>query len=120
MITTEGGSKVKIHAELAKSEEQKATGLMFRKTLADGEGMLFVWQNDIILSFWMKNTIIPLSIAYIDREGVIREIYDMEPGRLKPVQSSRSLRYALEVPKGWFSRAGLAIGGKIDLTEVIK
>lgn len=87
---------------------------MYRKELKDGEAMLFVFDKDDILSFWMKNTLIPLSIAYITSDGKILEIYDMEPGNLNPVRSSRSVRYALEVPEGWFGRAGIGIGDKMD------
>jgi uncharacterized membrane protein (UPF0127 family) len=80
---------------------------MHRKKLPDGEGMLFVFERDEMLSFWMKNTLIPLSIAFIASDGRIMEIRNMEPGNLDPVRSSRSVRYALEVPQGWFDRVGL-------------
>jgi uncharacterized membrane protein (UPF0127 family) len=83
---------------------------MWRRSLAEGEGMLFVFDRDQILSFWMKNTIIPLSIAYIAADGRILEIHDMEPRNLSPVQSGRSARYALEVNRGWFTRMGITAG----------
>jgi uncharacterized membrane protein (UPF0127 family) len=102
-------------AELARSPEEQAAGLMFRKTLADGRGMLFVYEEDRRLSFWMKNTLVPLSIAYLAADGTIREIYDMEPQSLKAVSSIRSVRYALEVPRGWFDRAGLAVGDRFGI-----
>jgi uncharacterized membrane protein (UPF0127 family) len=66
----------------------------------------------------MKNTLVPLSIAYIAHDGRILDIFDMEPGNLNPVKSSRSVRYALEVPQGWFSRAGIVIGDKLDLKNI--
>jgi hypothetical protein len=106
---------VTVVAELARSPEEQATGLMFRKSLADGRGMLFVYEDDRRLSFWMKNTLIPLSIAYLAADGTIREIYDMEPQSLKAVSSTRSVRYALEVPQGWFARAGLAVGDRFEI-----
>ena len=81
---------------------------MGRKTIPDGTGMLFAFTADQRMLFWMKNTPHPLSIAYIDSEGIIREIYDMTPLSLETVASERSLRYALEVPQGWFSRVGIA------------
>jgi hypothetical protein len=102
-------------AELARSAEEQAAGLMFRKTLAEGRGMLFVYEDDRRLSFWMKNTLIPLSIAYLAADGTIREIYDMEPLSLKAVNSTRSVRYALEVPQGWFDRVGLAVGDRFEI-----
>jgi len=116
-IAIEGGAgKVTLKAEIARTQAQHQQGLMYRKELKDGEGMLFIFEKDDVLSFWMKNTLVPLSVAYIASDGRILEIYNMEPGNLDPVNSSRSARYALEVPQGWFSRAGLAAGDKLDLT----
>jgi len=109
------GGRVTITAELAISEAQRAQGLMHRRSLDDGEGMLFIFERDQILSFWMKDTLIPLSIAYIDSDGRILEIYDLQPQNLNPVRSIRPARYALEVPQGWFSRAGLGPGDRVDI-----
>ena len=114
-ITIQGrGGVVTINAELARTPAQHQQGLMHRTELKDGEGMLFIFERDEILSFWMKNTLISLSIAYIAADGRILEIYDMEPENLNPVRSSRSVRYALEVPQGWFSRAGIGPGDRLD------
>ena len=107
--------KVTIKAEIAITQAQHEQGLMYRKSLKDGEGMLFIFQNDQFLAFWMKNTLVPLSVAYISYDGRILEIYDMQPGNLDPVKSSRSVRYALEVPQGWFSRAGLGVGDRLEI-----
>jgi uncharacterized membrane protein (UPF0127 family) len=104
------GGTVKVEAEIARTDDQRTRGLMFRKELEDGRGMLFVFDRDEVLSFWMKNTLIPLSIAFISYDGTILEIKDMHPGDLSPVHSSRSVRYALEVPRGWFDRAGVSAG----------
>jgi uncharacterized membrane protein (UPF0127 family) len=82
--------------------------------------MLFVEESDRLLSFWMKNTVLPLSIAYISASGVISEIHDLKPGQLNPVRSSRSLRYALEVPQGWFERAGVAVGDRVEIPEAAR
>ena len=115
-ITIEGKSgTVVVIAEIARSAAQQQQGLMYRKELKDGEGMLFIFDRDQILSFWMKNTLIPLSVAYIAQDGRILEIHDMEPGNLNPVKSSRSARYALEVPQGWFGRAGLGPDDRLDI-----
>jgi uncharacterized membrane protein (UPF0127 family) len=113
VIEGKAGS-VTLTAELAITPAQREQGLMYRKELKDGEGMLFVFESDQVLSFWMKNTLVPLSIAYISHDGRILEIYDMQPQNLDPVHSSRSVRYALEVPQGWFARTGLAPGDKLD------
>lgn len=112
-IETSAG-RITIKAELAITPAQQQQGLMYRKEIKDGEGMLFIFERDEVLSFWMKNTLIPLSIAYVGSGGKILEIYDMEPGNMNPVRSSRSARYALEVPKGWFARAGVSVGDTID------
>ena len=115
-ITIEGRSgTVSLIVELALTPAQHQQGLMHRTELNDGEGMLFVFDRDQILSFWMKDTLIPLSIAYIASDGRIVEIYDMEPGNLNPVRSSRSVRYALEVPRNWFERAGLGPGDRVNI-----
>ena len=113
VIHTAGGAKT-VEAEIAATNEQRAAGLMFRTGLADGRGMLFVFERDEVQSFWMKNTLIPLSIAFILYDGTILEIKDMSPGDLSSVHSSRSIRYALEVPLGWFDRAGIAPGDSLD------
>jgi uncharacterized membrane protein (UPF0127 family) len=107
---------VTLEAELARTERERETGLMYRTELPDGRGMLFIFEGDEVLSFWMKNTLIPLSVAFIDYEGKILEIKDLEPRDLRSVHSSRSVRYALEVPQGWFSRAGVQAGDRIDLS----
>jgi uncharacterized membrane protein (UPF0127 family) len=77
--------------------------------------MLFIYERDQILSFWMKNTLIPLSIAFISRDGRILEIRDMQPQSLATVKSSRSARYALEAPLGWFTRANIAPGCMVQI-----
>jgi uncharacterized membrane protein (UPF0127 family) len=108
-----GGALMK--AELARTADQRERGLMFRKELKEGEGMLFVFEADQRLSFWMKNTSIPLSIAYLASDGTIRQILDLEPHSLEARGSERSVRYALEAPRGWFERAGAAVGDRIAL-----
>lgn len=107
-------------AEIAKTPVEREKGLMFRKSLPDGRGMLFVFESDERLAFWMKNTLVPLSIAYIASDGTIREILDMEPGSLASVPSQHAVRYALEVPQGWFSRAGVRVGDMVGIPESVK
>jgi len=113
IIESEGQKVAVVKAEIAQSQEERNKGLMFRKKLPDGEGMLFVFDYDHILSFWMKNTYIPLSIAFIGHDGKIIDIKDMYPHNTSSVISSRSARYALEVPQGWFSRAGVRVGDTV-------
>jgi uncharacterized membrane protein (UPF0127 family) len=115
-IEREGRTVSVVNAEIARSQEERNQGLMHRKKVPEGEGMLFIFERDEVLSFWMKNTLVPLSIAFIASDGRIIEIKDMRPGDLNSVNSSRSLRYALEVPQGWFSRAGVRPGDVIRYT----
>jgi len=118
-ITIEGRhGKVSLIVELALTPAQHQQGLMHRTELNDGEGMLFVFDRDQILSFWMKDTLIPLSIAYIAADGRIVEIFDLEPLNRNPVSSSRSVRYALEVPQNWFNRVGLGPGDRLDIQDL--
>ncbi|GHV55363.1 hypothetical protein AGMMS49579_18030 [Spirochaetia bacterium] len=114
-IQRAGAEPVLMEVELARTDPERAQGLMHRKSLDDGKGMLFIFDRDQIMSFWMKNTLIPLSIAFIASDGRIIEIKDMEPLNESPVHSSRSVRYALEVPQGWFSRAGIGIGDILQI-----
>ncbi|MCL2478475.1 MAG: DUF192 domain-containing protein [Treponema sp.] len=118
MVITGTDKSVQINAEIARTNEELTQGLMYREKLADGDGMLFVFDRDDFLSFWMKNTLIPLSIAFISSEGKIMEIRDMEPGNLNPVRSSRSVRYALEVPQGWFDRVNIGVGDKLAIENL--
>lgn len=110
---TIGAATVK--AEVAATELERNRGLMYRTSLHDGEGMLFVFDRDQQVSFWMKNTKLPLSIAYIISDGTIIQILDLVPYSEEPRPSSRSIRYALEVPQGWFDRAGIKVGDKVTI-----
>lgn len=109
-------NNVQIVVELAVSPVEQETGLMHRTVLKEGTGMLFVYHADQRLAFWMKNTLIPLSIAYLGPDGTIKEIHDMEPLSLAGVQSEHYVRFALEAPLGWFSRVGLGPGDRFDLS----
>jgi len=114
-ITRADSTPVEITVEIARTDEEKTQGLMYRKKLPDGQGMIFIYDRDQQMSFWMKNTLIPLSIAFIASDGTIIEIRDMQPLDLSSVRSSRSVRYALETPQGWFDRAGVKPGDVINL-----
>ena len=109
-IERNGITVATVNAEIARTDDERSLGLMFREKLPDGDGMLFVFERDEILAFWMKNTLIPLSIAFITSDCRIVEIKNMYPHDLNTTSSGRSVRYALEVPQGWFGRAGVQIG----------
>lgn len=109
------GTTVPITVELARSARELTKGYMGRKHIPEGTGMLFIFKKDEKLSFWMKNTPTALSIAFISSTGVIRETRDMTPFSLASVESSYSVRYALEVPQGWFSANGIVPGCTVSL-----
>jgi uncharacterized protein len=100
-----------IIAEQALSLPQIETGMMFRTEMAENEGMLFVFAEPHKASFWMKNTLLPLTCAYIDSEGKILEIHDMKPQDLSPIPAaSDQIQYVLEMKQGWFSRNNVKAG----------
>jgi len=104
-----------LDTELAITQQQMATGMMFRQTMADTEGMLFIYAQPQRVGFYMRNTTVPLSCAYIDSAGVIREIYDMKPLDETSITSqSDQIRYCLEVPQGWFLRRNVGIGAGVS------
>ena len=109
-ITRADGTTATVSAEIAEKEKDLDKGFMNRKDIPDGTGMLFIFKKDQVLSFWMKNTPHPLSIAYIDSKGKIRDIFDMKPYSLAPITSTVSVRYALEVPQGWFKKNDIDVG----------
>lgn len=105
----------KLATEVADEPAERNTGMMFRKTMADGEAMLFVMDEAAPVSFWMRNTLVPLSIAYINSVGVIMEIHDLQPLDETAISSTfENIGYAIEVPQGYFSRAGIYPGQSID------
>jgi uncharacterized membrane protein (UPF0127 family) len=104
-----------LFAEVADNPQTSANGLMFRNSLPDDHGMLFVFEKPKTASFWMKNTKIPLSIAYIDSAGRILQIESMKPLDETPVASTSSeVAFALEVNEGWFTRNGVSAGARIS------
>jgi len=103
----------KISVELAITPAQQQRGFMERKVIPEGTGMIFLYKEDTKLRFWMKNTPHPLSIAFIDSSGIIKEIYDMAPYSLETIESTYSVRYALEVPQGMFKRMDIKEGDKL-------
>jgi len=113
-VTLKSGT-VEVLVEVAKTEDEKSRGLMYRTSLEEGKGMLFVFDYDQKAAFWMKNTSIPLSLAYVAKDGTITQILDLVPYSEEPRSSVRSVRYALEVPKGWFAKVGIKEGDKLEI-----
>lgn len=106
--------------ELALTPEERTMGFMHRRDIPEGAGMLFVFPEARPLSFWMKNTHVPLSIAFIDSDGRVFQIEDMPPHSRQNVVSREPARYALEVPQGWFDKADIAPGDRLILPQAIR
>jgi uncharacterized membrane protein (UPF0127 family) len=102
-----------IRAEVAADVGTRAQGLMYRKSLAPNAGMLFIFDRPEIHCMWMKNTLVPLSVAFIDDQGGIVNIADMEPHSEQSHCAARPVRYALEMEQGWFAKRGVKPGAKI-------
>lgn len=106
-----------IEVEIANDYKARKKGLMGRTNLDEGHGMLFVYPKPEILAFWMKNTLIPLSIAFFNEDRVCINILDMDPpiNECLPLYKSKApAKYALEVPQGWFKKHGIKQGSKFS------
>jgi uncharacterized membrane protein (UPF0127 family) len=101
-----------VHAEIARTSEERGRGLMYRDDLPPGRGMLFVFSDSAVRSFWMSNTYIPLDIAYLDENLRIVDIQAMEPETTDPHPSALPAMFALEVPLGWFDERGIEVGAE--------
>ena len=102
-----------LRVEVADNDASRAKGLMFREKMARNDGMLFVFDEPAYQSMWMKNTLIPLSVAFVDRDGVILNIRDMQPQTLDSHMSAGPALYAIETNKGWFAERGIREGAKV-------
>lgn len=112
------GSAV-LQTELAISREDQARGLMYRDSMPENHGMLFIFDAPQRMSFWMRNTRIPLDIGYFTADGVLREVYPLYPFDENSRRSIREdLLYALETNQGWFSKNGIKVGDKLDLNAL--
>jgi hypothetical protein len=99
-----------IRAEVAQTPSQQATGMMFRTEMGANEGMLFVNEDRGMRCFWMRNTLIPLTIAFIADDGTIVNLADMQPRSDESHCSAAPVRFALEMRQGWFAQRGLKAG----------
>ena len=105
--------------EVASNPNDRRKGLMFRKSLPEDHGMFFVWEYRKRQCMWMRNTYIPLNVAYIDSKGKILEIYEMLPLSEDSICSKKRVKYALEVNLDWFKRNNVQVGDQIDITEIL-
>ncbi len=108
------------HAEVAYTQKVRTMGLMFRDKLDNDHGMLFMYPQERNMSFWMKNTKISLSIAFINSQEIITQIDLMTPFSLESHTSKEKVKYALEMEQGWFNKNGINTGSKVILSPEIR
>ncbi|MCB1934338.1 MAG: DUF192 domain-containing protein [Nitrosomonas sp.] len=102
-----------LQAEVAHTQKTRTQGLMFRSSLGENTGMLFVFPHTAYFGMWMKNTMIPLSVAFINEAGIILNIEDMKPYSLTAHQSAGRAKYALEMNQGWFEDRKITTGAQV-------
>jgi uncharacterized membrane protein (UPF0127 family) len=102
-----------IDTQIASTEQQRATGLMFRKDMPQTEGMLFVFEQASQQCFWMKNTLLPLSAAFVADDGTIVNLVEMKPQTTDSHCSTQPVRFVLEMNQGWFQKKGIKTGFKL-------
>ena len=103
----------RIDAQVAQHNEQRSTGLMFRKEMPQHEGMLFIFEGPSRQCFWMKNTLLPLTAAFVSDDGTIVNLEDMKPQTLESHCSLKPVRYVLEMNQGWFAKKGIKAGTRL-------
>ena len=103
----------KISVQLARTPQQRQTGLMHRRSMPQQEGMLFVFDQPGVQCFWMKNTLLPLTAAFVDDDGTIVNLANMQPQTETPHCSAKPVRYVLEMNQGWFAQKGIKPGSKL-------
>lgn len=102
-----------IDTQVAASLEQRSTGLMFRREMPQSEGMLFVFEQPAVQCFWMKNTLLPLTAAFVADDGTIVNLADMKPQTTDSHCSTQPVRYVLEMNQGWFGKKGIKVGFRL-------
>lgn len=117
VFTSDSGEPVELRVEIADTPEERRRGLMFREHLPEDQGMLFDFGRETRAAFWMKDTSIPLSIAFVSAEGVIVDLQDMEPFSTDLHQSDQPYAFAVEANQGWYEKNGVLVGSTIRLSR---
>ncbi len=112
-----GLNNKRLLVEVADTPVKHKVGLMFRKSLKKDRGMLFIFDYPQILSFWMKNTLIPLDIGFFDENKRLFEVFSMKPKSNRVYSSSNRAKYALEVNRGWFKKSNIAFGSRFIILK---
>ena len=113
--SADGGISEKMTVELATTRRQREQGLMYRQSLAEDRGMLFLFRGEVSGGFWMKNTYVPLTIAYLDTSGRVVALRDGKPLDTTVLYPDTLFHAVLEVNQGWFERHGMGLGAIVDL-----
>ncbi len=117
VFTGGGETRGALEVEVARSGQEKARGLMERRELGSDRGMIFIWDKPTRGSFWMKNTYIPLSIAFVSADGVIVDIQDMQPLSQQQHVPAKPYVWAIEVNQGWYAGHGIQVGDRVEYSE---
>ena len=115
IFTNSDGEEIELEVEIADTAEERSRGLMNREALAENSGMLFLYEDDHQAGFWMKDTLIPLSVAFVLEDGTIIDIQDMEPETTELHRPDEKYRNAIEANQGWFDRNGIAVGEVVEI-----
>lgn len=113
-----GTEKPRLQLAIQRGEQQQ--GLMHRRDLGANDGMVFIYKQSQIMSFWMRNTPTPLDIGFFDDEGTLLEIHPLHPFDETPVKSRKIVKFAIEMPRGWYASHNIRPGAKLDLDGVRK
>lgn len=115
VVHTAGGARTVV-VEVVDTPAARTRGLMYRQHLADGAGMLFVFDEEADHSFWMKNTFLPLDLIFVSSDRRVAGVHpNARPHSLAPIRVGRPSRWVIEVPAGWAARAGVAVGDRVEL-----
>jgi uncharacterized membrane protein (UPF0127 family) len=115
IFTNSAGEQIELEVEIADTPDERSQGLMNREALAENSGMLFLYEEDHQGGFWMRNTLIPLSIAFVLEDGTIIDIQDMEPETTELHRPDEKYRNAIEANQGWFDRNNIAAGDVVAI-----
>lgn len=119
VVGDDGDRRAELTVELARTPGERSRGLSLRDDLAENRGMLFVYPEETESGFWMKDTSIALSIAFIGEGGAILDIQEMEPLSTEMHHPPQPYRYALEVNQGWFRGNGFEVGDRVEIPEAV-
>lgn len=120
VVSEDDGSRAELTVGVARTAAERSRGLMFRESLAEDRGMLFIFAEDSESGFWMSDTSIPLSVAFIAEDGRILDIQDMEPFSTEVHRPPGPYRYGLEVNEGWFEQHGFGPGDRAEIPDSVE